>query len=51
MRNHPRATAKPLRGIQSAWVKEFEAVVEIDKVTRFQVNVKISFLLEGTGAG
>jgi hypothetical protein len=40
-----------LRGIQSVWVKEFEAVVENDKVTQFRVNVKISFLLEGSGAG
>ena len=40
-----------LRGIQSAWVKEFEAVVENDQVTQFRVNVKISFLLEGAGAG
>jgi len=31
------------------WVKEFEAVVENDKVTQFRVNVKISFLLEGSG--
>ena len=40
-----------LRNIQSVWVKEFEAVVENDKVTQFRVNVKISFLLEGSGAG
>ena len=40
-----------LRGIQSVWVKEFEAVVENDKVTQFRVNVKISFLLEGEGSG
>jgi hypothetical protein len=40
-----------LRGIQSVWVKEFEAVVENDKVTQFRVNVKISFLLEGSGTG
>ena len=39
-----------LRGIQSVWVKEFEAVVENDKVTQFRVNVKISFLLEGGGS-
>jgi dodecin len=40
-----------LRGIQSVWVKEFEAVVENDQVTQFRVNVKISFLLEGAGSG
>jgi flavin-binding protein dodecin len=40
-----------LRGIQSVWVKEFEAVVENDQVTQFRVNVKISFLLENGGSG
>ena len=44
--------ARTLRNIRSVWVKEFEAVVENDRVTQFQANVKISFLLdEGTGAG
>ncbi|MDR7040422.1 MULTISPECIES: dodecin family protein [Methylobacterium] len=38
-----------LRGIQSVWVKEFEAVVENDTVTQFRVNVKIAFRLEGGG--
>ena len=35
-----------LRGIRSVWAKEFEAIVENDKVTQFQVIVKISFELE-----
>ena len=46
-----RATST-IRNVQSVWVKEFEAVVENDKVTQFRVNVKLSFLLdEGAGAG
>jgi flavin-binding protein dodecin len=36
-----------LRGIRSVWVKEFEAVVQNDKVSQFRVVVKISFELEG----
>ena len=41
-----------LRNIQSVWVKEFEAVVENDKVTQFRAIVKITFLLdEGGSAG
>jgi dodecin len=41
-----------LRNIRSVWVKEFEAVVENDKVTQFRAVVKISFLLEeGRSAG
>jgi flavin-binding protein dodecin len=39
-----------LRGIRSVWAKEFEAIVENDKVTQFQVIVKISFELEEGGA-
>ena len=35
-----------LRGIRSVLAKEFEAVVENDQVTQFQVVVKISFELE-----
>ena len=34
------------------WVKEFEAVVENNRVTQFRVVVKIAFMLdEGAGAG
>jgi dodecin len=34
------------------WVKEFEAVVENNQVTQFQVVVKLSFLVgEGADAG
>ena len=39
------------RNIQSVWVKEFEAVVENDMVTQYWVNLKLSFLIEGAGAG
>jgi len=44
-----RATST-IRNVQSVWVKEFEAVVENDKVTQFRVNVKISFLLDEGGS-
>ena len=44
--------ARTIRNIVSVWVKEFEAVVENDKVTQFRVNLKLSFLLkEGADAG
>ena len=39
-----------LRNIQSVWVKEFEAVVENDQVTQFQVVVKLSFLVGEGGS-
>ena len=41
-----------IRNVQSVWVKEFEAVVENNRVTQFRVVVKIAFMLdEGAGAG
>jgi flavin-binding protein dodecin len=42
--------ARTLRNIRSVWVKEFEAVVENNRVTQFRVNVMISFQLEEAGS-
>jgi len=43
--------ARTLRNIRSVWVKEFEAVVENEKVTQFRVVLKIAFQLdEGVSA-
>src|SRR3954453_14243724 len=41
--------AQTIRNIQSVWVKEFEGVVENNRVAQFQVIVKVSFLV-GEGA-
>jgi dodecin len=38
--------ARTLRNIRSVWVKEFEAVVESDKVTQFRVILKVAFQLD-----
>ncbi len=52
IREAVQRASSTLRNIRSVWVKEFEAVVENDQVTQFQVIVKISFLLdEGGSAG
>jgi dodecin len=40
-----RAT-KTLRNVRSAWVKEQQLRVEQDKVTEFQVNLVITFVLD-----
>ena len=40
-----RATST-IRNVRSVWAKEFEAIVENDQVTQFQVIMKVSFLLE-----
>lgn len=40
-----RAT-RTLRGVTSAWVKEQQVKVEDDRITEFQVNLLVSFVLE-----
>ena len=42
--------SRTIRNIQSVWVKEFEGVVENNRVTQFQVVVKLSFLLDEDGS-
>lgn len=41
-----RATGT-LRGVTSAWVKEQRVKVEGGKVAEYQVNMEITFVLEG----
>ena len=44
--------SRTIRNITSVWAKEFEAVVENNQVTQFQVIVKLSFLVgEGMDMG
>jgi len=40
-----RAT-KTLRNVQGAWIKEQEVSVENDRITRYKVNMQITFVLE-----
>ena len=51
VRQTVQRASRTIRNIQSVWVKEFEGVVENNRVTQFQVVVKVSFLLEEGGAG
>jgi flavin-binding protein dodecin len=44
-----RATST-IRNVRSVWAKEFEAIVENNQVTEFQVIMKVSFLLEEGGS-
>jgi flavin-binding protein dodecin len=41
-----RAT-KTLRGVTAAWVKEQRVMIRDGKPTEYQVNLKITFVLEG----
>jgi len=38
--------SKTVRNIKSVYIKNLEAVVDKDQVTRFRINAKISFLLD-----
>ncbi len=45
-----RAT-KTLRNVSSAWIKEQRVDIENNQVTRYQVNMLVTFVLEETGEG
>ena len=52
VRQTAERASQTIRNIQSVWVKEFEGVVENNRVTQFQVVVKVSFLVgEGMDMG
>jgi dodecin len=38
--------SKTIKGIKSIYIKEFQGVVENDKVTAFRINAKISFEID-----
>lgn len=40
-----RAT-KTLRNVKSAWVKEMRVSVENNKVSEYQVNIEVTFVLD-----
>jgi flavin-binding protein dodecin len=39
-------SAKTLRNIEGAWVKEMKVVVSNGKITEYRVNMKVTFILE-----
>ena len=36
-----------VRGIKSIWIDNFSGVVEGDRIVRYRVNAKLSFVVEG----
>ena len=38
---------KTLRGVTSAWVKEQRVALRDGKVSRYQVNLQVTFVLDG----
>jgi flavin-binding protein dodecin len=39
--------AVSVRGIKNIWIDNFSGVVENDRIVRYRVNAKLSFLVEG----
>ena len=44
--NAVTSAAKSLHGIRSVYVKEMEATVEENRIKKYRINAKISFLLD-----
>ena len=42
-----REAARTIRDIKSIYVKDFQAIVENDRITQYRVNVKVSFTVQG----
>ena len=40
--------SETLRGVASIYIKEFEAKVENGAITRYRINAKVTFEIEGT---
>jgi len=38
--------SKTIRGIQSIYVKDMQAIVKDNRIVKYRINAKISFLLE-----
>ncbi len=41
-----KEASKTIRGIQSIYVKDFQAIVENNEITSYRVNAKVSFLVK-----
>jgi flavin-binding protein dodecin len=42
-----KQAAATVRGIKSVWIDNFSGVVQDDRIVRYRVNAKLSFLVEG----
>lgn len=40
--------AKTVRNIKTAYVKDMQAIVENNRITKYRVNVQITFMVEGS---
>lgn len=44
-----KEAARTIRDIKSIYVKDFQAIVENDRITQYRVNVKVSFTVNQGG--
>lgn len=42
-----REAAKTVKQIKSVWIDNFSCEVEGERITRYRVNAKVSFVVEG----
>ena len=43
-----RQASQTVRNIKSIWISEFQALVDNNQITAYRVNVKVSFMIEGS---
>lgn len=41
-----KAASKSVKNIKTIYIKDFQAMVENDQITKYRVNTKISFLVD-----
>ena len=51
VQNAVTQAASSVRNVKSVYIKEMNAAVENDRITSYRVNAKITFQLDGQGAG
>ncbi len=44
--NAVKEAAKSIRNIRSLYIQDMQAIVENDKIVKYRVNAKVSFLIE-----
>ncbi len=44
--NAVKEAAKSIRNIKSLYVQDMQAIVEKDKIVKYRINAKISFVIE-----
>ncbi|MGI3211934.1 dodecin family protein [Roseovarius tibetensis] len=51
VQNAVTEAASSVRNVKSVYIKEMNAAVENDRITSYRVNAKITFQIDGQGAG